>query len=89
MVKTIGLAWIFICLAIVGCSTNPVQKNNVDRYELYNPNCARFAQHIPIPDRLNSADYQERMDISNLCKKIVAQLNNSKSEHFNNLNKLN
>ena len=72
MVKTIGLAWIFICLAIVGCSTNPVQKNNVDRNELYNPNCARFAQHIPIPDRLNSADYQERMDISNLCKNSSA-----------------
>ena len=31
-----------------------------------------FAQHIPIPDRLNSADYQERMDISNLCKNSSA-----------------
>ncbi len=58
----------FICLTMMGCATKPVQSNQTEQYEIYNPNCTRFSQHIPIHNRLNSVEQQEKLDLAKSCK---------------------
>ncbi|MFL1732349.1 hypothetical protein [Moraxella oculi] len=57
-------------LVMLGCSTTHTKLDNMDtkNYPTYNPNCSRFVQHIPMPQKLNSVENHERSSIATECK---------------------
>lgn len=63
------LALMSICILMMGCATKPVQSNDIEKYKMYNPNCTRDSQHVPV-ERFGSVEWQEKSSIADLCQSL-------------------
>lgn len=64
------LVLMFICILMTSCVARPIQSNDIEKYKMYNPNCIRDSQHIPMPERFDGIEWQEKFDIAKLCQSL-------------------